>query len=704
MKSKTLKGLSLALALTLAVGCMPGIDVSAKAKKAEVKTTKTVTKSKKTTTKTQKAEVKAAKADTASNKGAYGPGSVTIADGKYYIMSAADNSYGLDLAANKTDSGTNVQLYKQSSDDVWAFEIKRMSDGYYRIGVPGTSQVLDAAGGGATNGTNIQIYTDNGTDAQRWVIEDAGGGYYYIKSKISGLLFDISGNNISNNTNIILYENNGGYANQKWMFVPDGYGPGQKTIEDGEYRIMTGIDTTYGMDLEANSHESGTNIQLYKVSTNDVPLLEVAYQNNGYYTIGVKGTDVVFDVADGKKADATNVRLWTKNGSDAQLWVIEEAGDDFYFIRSKLDGRALDVYGAQATNKANIVTHTLHKGANQKWKFFEEPTTKLEDFTTFSIAGGFRFRWATEGDMNNRKYKIDKTYPKGKAKSVASVNPFFGLGVSSDPDGLEVRYRENEEGSEWEQVDAPLSEDGTYAEIKGLTGGTEYVYTVRPFYYYKILGISIGIKNYKQAVSKEMKRTTLESNENDIKIGDNTHKTLSNLANKNNWYAGMHQQSFTEDENCLYDMVCKNKDFQIWIGYSVVKNKLVYSWEIYDYDKKLYKKVFHEKLLDLKKDFAIYAQGSKKTRLSTEYIKYAKNKEYTVKVLNSSKKADWSIAVDENPRIKYGGVEILKTTKNSVTFKFKSLKGEYGVAPYIQAKIGDKVYKCFIESKITLKM
>ena len=667
MKQKIRSRIALVLAMSLVIGAIPGVSTYAKSKKSD----KQVVKEEKSANKDQ-----------------------PIADGRYRIVTKLNDQMGLDLPGTSYSSGNNVKLYDITYEDCNFFDLKYDKDGYYEIKVPGTNLCVDHAGAEKKDGANCQIYTDNDTAAQRFKLQDAGDGYYFIVSKVDGRVLDVSGGNAVNNDNIFLYTRHGG-ENQKWKFVPE-----EKPVKEGQYRIISKWDTNMGLSLSGGSVTEGASVVVNSVSSGAAPLFEVKYDSKGFYRISVADTQYYLDEGDGGDKDGANLQIHADDkSSEYEKWRFVDAGDGYFYIRNGRDGRCIDLSAAPVAD-ANVHLWTYHGGVNQRWALVEEVTPKLQDIAPFSLVGGLRIRWGSDLDLNNRLYKIDKTFPKLSGSSSSSSSMFgglFGAAESADPAGIDIKYKENEAGAQW--IDADLqTQTGGYVDLMDLTPGAEYVFKIRPYFRTMILGIPIGEKKYKQDWSEEMKRKTMEGNEGDIKTGDNSHAAIVNVAKNNGWYAGMHSQLLSGHENNLYAMVCKNKDFQIWIGYQYINSKLCYSWEISDYKLKKYKWIYRGTLSELKKDMATYKAGSKAPRLSTEYLKYKKGKEYTVKLVNISKKAKWSLPKPKNDRMVYGGVEIVKSTSDSVTIRFTKLTNEWGIYPYIKAKVGDDVYKCYIES------
>ena len=133
-------------------------------------------------------------------------------------------------------------------------------------------------------------------------------------------------------------------------------------------------------------------------------------RGNGHdhtWTVTENGEYVYFtDTASGKVIEVPNgnagngTQLWVNqyDGSDKQLWKLEDAGDDTYCIKSKLnEDFGMDNYGATTDNGAQINVHELNRGDNQRFRLLpkeqNEETAENEEVTKglegFSADEGF---------------------------------------------------------------------------------------------------------------------------------------------------------------------------------------------------------------------------------------------------------------------------------------------------------------------------
>lgn len=125
----------------------------------------------------------------------------TVDSGVYFIKTAINNKFVLDISGASRNNGANVQVWSNVLAKQQKFKITYNSGGYYTITSANSKKVLEVAGGGVNPGTNVQQYTSNGTNAQKWIIEKNGDGYLFI-SKLNGLVLNVTGQTIGNGNNV----------------------------------------------------------------------------------------------------------------------------------------------------------------------------------------------------------------------------------------------------------------------------------------------------------------------------------------------------------------------------------------------------------------------------------------------------------------------------------------------------------------------
>ena len=125
-----------------------------------------------------------------------------ILDGTYFIESALDPSYVLDVVAGSTAEGANVTLW-ESADRPWQkYRIAYRGDGWYSIAVCHSGQALDVVASGAASPTNVTQWGFWGTDNQLWKPVLNQDGSLSFVSKCNGLFLAVQSGEAYGGANI----------------------------------------------------------------------------------------------------------------------------------------------------------------------------------------------------------------------------------------------------------------------------------------------------------------------------------------------------------------------------------------------------------------------------------------------------------------------------------------------------------------------
>ena len=145
-------------------------------------------------------------------------------------------------------------------------------------------------------------------------------------------------------------------------------------VQEGRFRIASGLGNNLVLDVNGNNSADGTNIQVYTANGTTAQDHELDYVGNGWYRIIHVGSGKVLDVSGGVRSSQVNVWLYSWNGTDAQLWRFISDGNGGYYIQNKL-GYYLDVQGGVAQAGTNVWVYSGNKSAAQVWYLKGAETT-----------------------------------------------------------------------------------------------------------------------------------------------------------------------------------------------------------------------------------------------------------------------------------------------------------------------------------------
>ena len=141
-----------------------------------------------------------------------------------------------------------------------------------------------------------------------------------------------------------------------------------KNIPEGEYRIVTDMNTEYGLDIEGGSVANGTNVQIRKNTTDSNQTFNISYVGDGFYKIIGTKSGLALDVDGERYQLGTNVMMGTYHEGVNQQWMFKKLEDGGYLIVSRSNGLVLDFYKGIYEEGTNVLVYKETNAYNQKWK------------------------------------------------------------------------------------------------------------------------------------------------------------------------------------------------------------------------------------------------------------------------------------------------------------------------------------------------
>jgi hypothetical protein len=158
------------------------------------------------------------------------------------------------------------------------------------------------------------------------------------------------------------------------------------------------------LDVKMGSKKSGTPIWMYTPNKTNAQQWMLVDAGRGYYYIKSRLNGMYLDVRGGSKSPKAIIWNHPKNGTDAQKWKLTSAGGGYYYIKSKVSGLYLDVKGGGKVKKTPVWQYGFNKSKSQKWKL-KPVKTKTKDRRT-------KRQTTTQGDATSAKNPVD--YSKAK--------------------------------------------------------------------------------------------------------------------------------------------------------------------------------------------------------------------------------------------------------------------------------------------------
>lgn len=344
-----------------------------------------------------------------------------IEDGVYKIQPKSGGT--LDVSGGSQNNFANIQIWENANVQQQKFHIKRVENtNFYTISAVHSAKLLDVYAGSDIPGTNIDQYQANESNSQYWLLQKAEDGYYYIINKGNGLCLDVYGGYRTNGTNVQLYYNNKTNA-QKFKFVPI------NIIDNNTYEIESLLNSNMVVDIAGGSTSNAANAQMWEAD--NVNQQKFSFELlPGYtdtYKVIAKHSNKSLTVS-----SDNNVYQASYVGEAQQQWKIVEAGDGYYYLISKWNGQALDIYAGQAVNGQNVHVYFQNQTNAQKFRF----VTGMRKYYEEGVYGTSGLAYAGDGRASYLRY-----YKIGKGpKALFATFSIHGFEDSYDHDGAELTY------------------------------------------------------------------------------------------------------------------------------------------------------------------------------------------------------------------------------------------------------------------------
>ncbi len=302
-------------------------------------------------------------------------GEATSVEGRSTAAAGSADAATSANAAGEADSELASESSRQSASALAAANDSALEPGTWTLASAAGGVVIDAEGGLSADGTAVQGWTSNDTDAQVWDVSYDEDGYATVRNAATGLALDVPGANAYEGAQLQLWTSNGTWA-QKWIVVSDG----------SALKLVSALDTNLVVDLPGGQAYDGNRLQLWAdngtnaqrwlaspAATKRQKIDALAAANAGtlepgtYAARSVLSSSFVLDAAGAGVEDGTVAQGWSANGTDAQAWLIEDAGDGYITVRNAASGLALDIPGADAYSGAQLQLWSPNGTLAQKW-------------------------------------------------------------------------------------------------------------------------------------------------------------------------------------------------------------------------------------------------------------------------------------------------------------------------------------------------
>ena len=291
---------------------------------------------------------------------------VTVYDtaGCWSIASPDNQEYVLDVKGASVYNNANVLVFAAHGNNNQVWLLERQEGDTFVVRSAKSGKVLDVSYGSKEAGANVLQFASGGKAWQRWRLEANADNTVTFVNANSGKVLEMDGTTPANGRNV----RQGEASQASWQrWVLKGVRAEVGPIWDGVYKVTSGINSSYALDVYGGTRANGANVQLWRShnATNQQWLFE--HLGGGEYRISNVRSGKVLDVARSSLKNCANVSQWTWNGGGNQRWrLVRHADGTFTIVRSGTT-MALDAKGARAAHGTNVHQYARKDHNAQRW-------------------------------------------------------------------------------------------------------------------------------------------------------------------------------------------------------------------------------------------------------------------------------------------------------------------------------------------------
>lgn len=312
--------------------------------------------------------------------------------GLFTIKALSDPAQVIEIKGGTSDSGAPAQMYKANGAFGQKFELKRVAANEYRIRTAASGGWLTATKSGATvtqKGNHSTVASSENTWRAEWF-----NGHFVLVNEATGSALTMSHANTANGTKVVTYKKSGSTSQQFTMAPTELLDPGCYFIASlkGPYLDISGDSPDSGANVLVNAKDNSLGQYFYLERSDSVYRIKSAY--GGKY-VGAVGSD-----------GNSNVTQQTSSSADSQKWYARIAdGGGVMFVNAAAKGKVLDVAGGKTANGTNVRIHKANNYGGQAWKLIKTTYNPYPDYVLRAMqranASSSATRYLIVVDRNN---------------------------------------------------------------------------------------------------------------------------------------------------------------------------------------------------------------------------------------------------------------------------------------------------------------
>lgn len=307
-------------------------------------------------------------------------------DNTAYRIIDVNSGKPIDVMDGEFKNGTEIQIWDRKEghkNQMFFFETD--DDGYSIIKAAHSLKLIAVRKSSFDDFAQVWQWEDEGLTSMEWKVIDNEDGTVSFKNKNSGKMLDVSGGKKNKGTLLQQYRSDG-TDSQKFRLEEVSEEEMREANNDSEEILKPKTDKVYRivnakskkvLDIRDMSSDNGTQLQLwFKHKGNENQMFKFKNQGDGYYSIIARHSGKALEVGGSSLEAGATVNQWRhKEDYPTQMWKLIPLGDDKFIICNNNSGMVMDVYNGDLTNGQDITQYN-YNGSDAQIFYMEEVKKK----------------------------------------------------------------------------------------------------------------------------------------------------------------------------------------------------------------------------------------------------------------------------------------------------------------------------------------
>ena len=252
------------------------------------------------------------------------------------------------------------------------------------------------------------------------------------------------------------------------------------TLAPGTYSVASALSSGSVLDAAGAGTADGTAAQVYSANGTDAQAWVVEDAGAGYVTVRNAASGLALDVPGADASSGAQLQLWTPNGTWAQKWVAVRDGSGIRLVSALSDSLSVDLPGASTADGSRLQLYSDNGTAAQRWSFGTPGCTQVVPNGVYVIKSAMNQNYVLDiagaSDANGANAQLYEANGTGaQAFAFTWSNGYYAISNVSSGKYLDLENGSNQNGANVQQQGTFVRDSARWSLVGNPDGSFVFV-------------------------------------------------------------------------------------------------------------------------------------------------------------------------------------------------------------------------------------